>query len=234
MSIKIIVQSIALAGITCTTFNALADQAGDIHVHGKITLAGCSASVTSGQDLDYGSVPWSSLSNSTVTTLDAKDATLAISCTDAKQAAAFYITDTREGTAANGVNAPLQNGGTNIIGHSDKTYTFGLGNDSGNNPIGNYTITPTAVTVDGKSYNNYGFLKDTSHISTNFNVVNPLNKWSYRKTEDWTATDGKKVITGNDYVWTLAVQPQISPQKNLAMSGEIPFDGVAKINVRYW
>jgi hypothetical protein len=219
--------------LSTAAFSLGANAQTNVTVNGKITPPGCTASFGGGANLDWGSIPWSSLSSTAMTTLPAKAVTFQVQCpVDTKVSAAFWAVDPNKSTAITGPNSTSTNGSYN---HSDANRIFGIGTDPvTNKKLGNFTMISTGATFDGKQATGFGFTKDTSHTTTDFSKVGM--GWAMHTAEDWTVWDDatNKPASAATHTFTFNVEPQLNKKTEITATQEVPFAGVAQFNLRYF
>lgn len=217
--------------VAATIASMNSQAATDINVNGKITPPACTATVSGGSNLDWGSIAHTQLSATDFTTLPAKQAIISVSCpTGTTTSVALWMVDPNQSSAMAGKDS---NGRT---GHGWTDRGFGLGLDPiTQKPIGNFTMNPTQTSVDGTvNSSKFGYVTDSGHTATSFGVTS-MASWAYKKTEDWTAVDSTgKPATGQNFTWTFDVEPQLNKSSNISNSVEVPFSGTAQVNVRYF
>jgi type 1 fimbria pilin len=129
----------ALLVATTAAFAQTANpQTVDLKVIGIITPDACGITITNNGVFDYGSIPASTLSNTSVNDLGTKDETMTIDCGSAATKVAVNTIDNRSGTANINVAADT--------GAAGAPYLFGLGTASGVK-LGGYKLSLVSSTV---------------------------------------------------------------------------------------
>jgi hypothetical protein len=215
------------AALSSTTY-----AANNVTVGGKITPSGCTASFDGGADLDWGAIPWTTLFSTQMTTLEAKQVTLKVSCpTGSKVGMAFWVGDDPNQNSA--LPGPDTRSKWN---HSQVTKIFGLGADPlTKEKIGNFVIIGMNSSYDGvaqKSY--YGYVSSTAHTETSFSSAYMGD--AVTRGQDWAVwnTEAGKTAVAADYTFTFDVEPQLNMRTKLTATEEVPFAGSAQFNVRYF
>ncbi len=134
--------TLAAAGLAAA-FGAQAEPL-EMRVAGTITPPACTPSLTGGGVIDYGTIPVSSLSPTSPTTLEGRSIAFSITCKEPTRVAVRVI-DNRAESRFPRLIAPV----------SHPKYQFGLGMVRGK-PIGAYSMQfqNTGVIVDGRSGGN--------------------------------------------------------------------------------
>jgi len=146
MSVKIskLATMLSVAGISALA-PFIAQAATDANVKGVIGPSACFVDVPSGNDLDWGSIPWETLNKDTFTTLVPKTATITINCPQGTTAnTAMWIVDADPTSALVGIN----NSGRTDRGDSGRILGIGI-DPVTKNKIGNFVLNPVSINVDG-------------------------------------------------------------------------------------
>lgn len=210
----------------------IAQAATDINVKGVIGPSACVVDVPSGNDLDWGTIPWETLNKDTFTTLAPKTATITINCPQGTTTnTAMWIVDADPTSALVGIN---NSGRTD---HGDSGRIFGIGIDPvTKNKIGNFVLNPVSTNVDGVvNTTNFGYNRDAvNHTAIPGNVA-LMSRWAYYKAEEWSPIGvGNKPATGTSFTWTFNVEPQINKASQISATTQVPWSGTAQVNVRYY
>ncbi|WP_050478106.1 DUF1120 domain-containing protein [Herbaspirillum rhizosphaerae] len=220
---------ITFAALTSTLLvSALAHAATttELKVTGVIRPAACTPSFTGGGTVDFGVIPPNTLSDTAATPLAGKHIPFTITC-DASTKVAIRALDNRKTSIAPGVAAVLPTTpGDNLA--------FGLGTVAGKK-VGAYIIriSTTALLADGAAPS---ILSDnTSNAGVWANSGSTVsyfaNDGSLRKSFaplGTTAPGSYKSVSGNLYI-----HPVIDKKANLDLTGDVPLDGSATIEVQY-
>nr|WP_277933747.1 MULTISPECIES: DUF1120 domain-containing protein [unclassified Pseudomonas] len=210
----------------------IAHAASDINVKGVIGPSACVVDIPSGNDLDWGTINWDSLNKTDFTTLSAKTATITINCPEGTTTkTAMWIVDADPSSALTGKN----NSGR--IDHGDTGRIFGIGIDPvTKNKIGNFVLNPVSTTVDGTTNTtNFGYNRDAATHSTTPSSVAAMSKWAYYTAEEWSPLDASnKPASGTSFTWTFDVEPQINKASQISATTQVPWNGTAQVNVRYF
>jgi type 1 fimbria pilin len=153
---------VALAAAFATT-SALAAESADLSVTGAIRPTACDVSVSTNQ-LDSGTIPARTLSQTDMTVLDSRQVTVNVSC-DAGTALAISTADGRAGTAQAGALRA-------ISADIPDTFAYGLGEVDGRR-IGAYAVSLGDATVDGAAGNR---LRKDTFESQWYSVTNPTHE----------------------------------------------------------
>jgi len=193
----------------------------ELKVTGVIRPAACTPSFTGGGTVDYGVIVPTALSATAPTVLAEKTVPFSITCDAATKVAVLAI-DNRKTSVVAGLAAKAK---------YDDTYGFGLGT-SGGKKIGTYIVrlVQGSFTADGA---NPDLLYETVTAGTWARAGGGAFKsdGSHRKsfsTAGTTTPGSYKTIAG-----TLGVQAIIDQTANLDLSGDVPLDGSATIEVMY-
>ncbi|MCF5657023.1 DUF1120 domain-containing protein [Pseudomonas poae] len=223
--------TLSIAGFA-TLAPFIAHAASDINVKGVITPSACTVNIPTGNDLDWGEIPWDSLNKTDFTTLTAKPATIVINCPEGTTTkTAMWIVDADPSSALVGKNSA---GRTD---HGDSGRIFGIGIDPvTKNKIGNFVLKPVSTTVDGvTNTTNFGYNRDAAnHMSTPSSRA-LMSNWAYYTAEEWSPLDASNnPASGTSFTWNFEVEPQINKASQINATTQVPWNGTAQVNVRYY
>lgn len=203
----------------------------DIKVIGQIVPAACTASVTGGGTVDYGSMSTSTLAADDYTLLGVKTLDLSITC-EAPAKIALKVQDMRTDSvvALTGKNWGMK---AATVAASDKA--LGLGAQDGSN-IGAWAMwmEPGTIKADGKAVDSLD--TDGTPTSTStwtkaaggatwLSVTNAYKSWG---TTGTTTPVALTTLTG-----TLSVQAGINKSSALDLTKPVTLDGLATLQVYY-
>lgn len=226
----------SVLGLSCLTslmaWQVYADNT-SIHVHGSISPPTCQVNLQGLTQLDWGNISIFTLKENDYTTLPKKNITMQVDCHNlAVTRMAFWIADTNPGEVMIGRNTDGR------INHANRASAFNMGVDPyTHKPIGNYTIQPTSLMVDGRRSFAVGYTVGGDHLNTVFNNSKPYFVGAYNQGEDWTIWDTSRAKPESGSVFTInfAVEPQLNKVINLTSADAISWkNGVAQFNVRYF
>lgn len=205
-----------------------------INVQGKITPPACNAEMSVGADLNWGDIPHSTLNANDMTVLDAKTATLKVTCEpETKTSIAFWVTDANSASAL--VGKKIGTGGNN---GNDANRIFGIGFDPvTTKKLGNFTLIGKTSSFDGtENSTNFGYIDNGSaHNATNFAVMPFSQGWGMGLPQEWTVLDTtSKPASASDFTFTFDVVPQLNKKSEITNAQEVPFAGTAQFFVRYF
>jgi hypothetical protein len=214
-------------------FSLNANAQTNVTVNGIIGPPGCDATFSGGGSLDWGTIPWSSLSTTAMTTLPRKAVTFQVQCPAGTQVSmALWAIDPNSSSAMTGPNTSSPNGSPN---HGCATCIFGIGMDPvTGQKLGNFTMISTGAGFDGTAATNIGYVVTATHTST---VFTPMTiGWPIDMREDWTVWDSanNRRASATLHTFTFNVEPQLNSSTNITATQEVPFSGVAQFNVRYF
>ncbi|WP_050478103.1 DUF1120 domain-containing protein [Herbaspirillum rhizosphaerae] len=217
---------ITLAALTSTLLASALTHAAtttELKVTGVIRPAACTPSFTGGGTVDYGVIPPTSLSATAPTVLAEKSVPFSVTC-DAATKVAVRAIDNRSASVAPGVLAAA---GAGFVDN----YAYGLGTVGGKK-VGAYKIRMPqgSFTADGTTPDLiYDLLNDnTWKRSGGGNLYsNGTGRLSFA-TAGTIVPSAYKTMTG-----TIAVQAVIDKTSNLDLTGDVPLDGSATIEVQY-
>lgn len=210
----------------------IAHAASEINVKGIITPSACTVNVPTGNDLDWGEITWDSLSKTDFTTLPAKTARIDINCPEGTTTkTAMWIVD------ADPTSAMLGKNSAGRIDHADSGRIFGIGFDPvTKKKIGNFVLKPVSTIVDGATNTaSFGYNRDAAnHMSTPSSRA-LMSNWAYYTKEEWSPLDATdKPASGNSFTWNFEVEPQINIASQISANTQVPWNGTAQVNVRYY
>lgn len=207
-----------------------------VNVKGKITPPACSADISEGADLDWGSIAHSDLSDTDFTVLSAKPATIKVSCEDdTKTRIAFWATDANIASAIAGKKVPNTTGNNG----NELRRVFGIGLDPvTGKQIGNFTMIGKTSSYDGTENNTYLGYTDSgsAHNVVNFAAKLFSEGWAIGSHQEWTVLDNtsKQAVSASEFTFTFDVVPQINKKSQITNAQEVPFAGTAQFFVRYF
>jgi hypothetical protein len=214
-------------------FASTANAQTNVTVNGTISPPGCNASFSGGGSLDWGTIPWSSLSSTVMTTLPGKAVTFQVQCpTGTLVSMAFWVVDPNKASAMTGPNTTSPNSTAN---HGDANRIFGIGMDPvTGQKLGNFSMISTGAAFDGTAATTFGYTPSGTHTGTSFGQV--TIGWAMNTTEDWTVWNSttSKPASATLHTFTFNVEPQLNIKTNITATQEVPFSGVAQFNVRYF
>jgi hypothetical protein len=205
----------------------------NVTVNGIISPPGCNATFSGGGSLDWGAIPWSTLSTTAMTTLPGKAVTFQVQCpAGTKVSMAFWAVDPNKASAMTGPNTSSPNGTSN---HGCATCIFGIGMDPvTGQKLGNFSMISISSSFDGRAATSIGYSVTTTHTGTSFS---PMSMgWPIDMREDWTVWDtaNTRRASATLHIFTFNVEPQLNLRTNITATQEVPFSGVAQFNVRYF
>lgn len=210
----------------------VSQAATDINVRGVIGPSACVVDVPTGTDLDWGTISWDTLNKTDFTTLSPKTATITVNCPEGTTTkTAMWIVDADPTSAMVGSN----NAGR--TDHGDRGRIFGIGTDPvTKNKIGNFVLNPVSTVVDGVSNTtNFGYNRDAANHTATPNSVALMSKWAYYTAEEWSPLDSsRQPASGTSFTWTFNVEPQINKASQISATTQVPWNGTAQVNVRYF
>ncbi|MEW5561944.1 DUF1120 domain-containing protein [Enterobacter asburiae] len=207
-----------------------------INVSGKITPPACHANIAGDGNLVWDPISHNSLSNTAFTALEAKPATLQITCESGLTTRmAFWSVDANASSAAPGIKVP----GTSGSNGENAARIYGIGLDPvTNNKIGNFSLIGKTSSYDGTENNQtVGYVDNGSgHNTESFGVANLTQGWGLGSTQEWTVLDvtSKTPALANSFTFTFDVVPQINKKSQITNAQEVPFSGSVQFFVRYF
>ncbi len=206
-----------VAAVMLAPVDASAESA-ELRITGTIRPSTCKPAFAGGGVVDYGTMPASSLNQTTQTTLEEKSIQLTLTC-DAPALFAFKVIDERAGTAVTSL--------VTIPGFTPKA-KFGLGAVDGKN-IGAYSLEVTKATADQGA---------TRRLAS----TNGGTAWAV---SGGLAADGSNLIafagsaTGmvptahTSITADIRVGTAIDQASNLPLTQKVPLDGLSTFEVVY-
>lgn len=203
----------------------------DIKVIGQIVPAACTASVTGGGTVDYGSMQSSTLVQDDYTLLGVKTLDLNITC-EAPAKIALKVQDMRADSV---VTLTGKNWGMKAATMAATDKSLGLGAQDGKN-IGSWAMwmEPATIKADGKAVDSL----DTDGTPTSssiwtksaggatwLSVTNAYKSWG---TSGTTTPVALTTLTG-----TLSIQAGINKASALGLTKPVTLDGLATLQVYY-
>ncbi|MGY2400909.1 DUF1120 domain-containing protein [Pseudomonas sp. SDO5271_S396] len=206
---------IALAGVLLIAHGtlALAASSVDLTVKGAITPSACAPSLSNGGNVDYGKISAKDLKPIGYTDLPKFTFQLSVSC----EAATLFAVIPKN-------NRPA-------LPYMGNPSVYGLGVVNGDELVGVYFLDVENIQADG---NNVHPLKSADN-GQSWNLIPPGFPW-----EPETFTGFGKNVSGvlapvqmQELALDLIVWPLISPVDGLTLTGSVPLDGSATLELRY-
>lgn len=231
----------ALPALAMSISSAFADPvsgpSGKLTVTGEYTPPPCSVTLAANGTVDYGHISSSSLSSIYETTLPIKTLANAITINCASPTSvAINWEDNRFSSLSGspidtvGLYNQLQpSGSTSVVG-----LYLGLGNDSGNHPIGSYVSTLSALKVDGAPQ----FFASDATVPFEKGTATPTEVFEYMGNRgpslayNFLNNNGEPV-QGKLFTMDYNVMATIAKSTYLDFSQEVVLDGSSTISVYY-
>lgn len=210
----------SLAASLLFSFAAQAAETAEIKVKGTIRPPACIPTFAGGNTVDYGVIPVANLKANTFTQLETRYIPLTVTC-DAKMQIALTATDNRASSRVYGV------------GKLPDIHVFGLGSVDGKN-VGGYTLyLGKNMNVDGKVLPNNLFKENSIGASWSGGYGGGSARFDNNASYLFSLGDSLALATGK--VWTFDIQltTWLNKPENLNLTGSIPLDGSATIEVKY-
>jgi len=208
-----------LAAFLLFSFSAQAAETAEMKVKGTIRPPACIPAFAGGDTVDYGVIQAKSLKANTFTQLETRRVPFTVTC-NAKMQIAITATDNRASSRVYGV------------GNLPNMHVFGLGSVNGKN-VGGYTLyLGTNMNVDGYKQAINKYRSNT-----------PGASWGSRPGGDarfdnnagylFSLGDESNMATGKVWSFDIQVITWLNKPENLDLTGSIPLDGSATIEVKY-
>lgn len=214
--------------------SARAADTAELQVKGTIRPAACILTLGAGGTVDYGYITNAQLSASAATVLPRKTVSLTINCPNGAAKVGVTLTDNRKDSVVSGIVRNM-----NFNGASPSDYqAFGLGTVNGKK-LGAYVVQIDAVTKDpqsGASAGGYAVTRSFNGGTTwhmpqvtvpSFFDAGEIKAWSTN-----TASPSPSAVTSVNT--TLTVQAVLEKIGNLPTGNNIPLDGSATLEMRYF
>ncbi|WP_339468575.1 MULTISPECIES: DUF1120 domain-containing protein [unclassified Pseudomonas] len=204
---------IPLAVLSLFAGSSLA-QAGssvDLKVNGKITPSACEPGLSNGGVYELGKIPAKGLNVDQPTPLTAKSLQMTLTC-QALTLVAIRSVDNRPGSHY----------------ESDNLLRFGLGLVNGNEKVGGMGLSLESIVADGAPMYGIGSVGTTGWGPTQ--VLSPAFLTSF--THD-ISTPGMAPAPIQRLTADVLIEPKIAPANTLTLTGEVPIDGSATLDITY-
>lgn len=238
---KLSLYLLALPALAMSVSSAFADPvsgpSGKLTVTGQYTPPPCNVTLAANGTIDYGHISSSSLSSLYETTLPIKTLAnaITINCAAATSVAINWEDNRFSSLSGSpidtvGLYNQLQpSGSTSVVG-----LYLGLGNDSGNHPIGSYVSTLSALKVDGSPQ----FFASDATVPFQKGSATPTDVFEYMGNRgpslayNFLNTDGDPV-KGKLFTMDYNVMATIVKSTLLDFSQQVTLDGSSTISLYY-
>jgi type 1 fimbria pilin len=216
---KRIVLLSTLAMSLLISFAARAADTTELKVKGVIKPAACMPTFTGGSTVDYGTIPAKTLLPGQFTKLEQRSIPLTVTC-DSSTRIGITATDNRATSRMSGVD------------DLPAAYNFGLGSVGGKN-VGGYGIYfGTNVTVDGAAQPK-NIYKANDNSATGW-ASRPGRDARIDNAAAWIMSLGDSApATGRIWNFDMQLITYLNKPENLDLTGNVPLDGSATIEIKY-
>jgi len=214
---------LATAIALCTT-SAFAAETAVLKVKGVLTNSACSAELSQGGVIDYGTIHLSSLSSTANNVIGQKQLPVSITCPVATKVG-FTITDNH---ADSNARLPVDVNTTPNV--TDVYYTYGVGKTTGGVKIGNYSMWMTDVTADG---NTVDPIVQNQDWTDGHWVKGSVPRSDTFATSSFAATGTKEPIAITNATFNFVTNLVIQGTSTLAITDDTPFEGQATMTLVY-
>ncbi len=214
---------LATAIALCTT-SAFAAETAVLKVKGVLTNSACSAELSQGGVIDYGTIHLSSLSSTANNVIGQKQLPVSITCPVATKVG-FNITDNHSDTNA---QLPVDIGST--TGVTEKYYTYGVGKTAGDVKIGSYGMWMTDVTANS---NTVDAIVQNQDWTDGHWIKSATPRSDAFTTSSFATTGTKEPIAITTATFNFVTNLVIQKTSTLAITDDTPFEGQATMTLVY-
>ncbi|MEW5558765.1 DUF1120 domain-containing protein [Enterobacter asburiae] len=228
-------KTLLAAVLAATAGQALAaGESIDVKVIGQIVPAACTANVTGGATVDYGTMKTSTLATDDFTMLDVKTLELSIAC-EAPVKLALKTQDMRSDSVVDIKGKQWGVKATSVPTDRSQVASLGLGLSNGKK-IGAWGIwmEPDTIKADGNAVDGISLnskpTENTKWSKSQFIATWLAKNGVYRS---WAATGTVTPVALTTLTGTLSVQAGINKASELDLTRPVTLDGLATLQVYY-
>ncbi|AKZ63409.1 hypothetical protein F506_12665 [Herbaspirillum hiltneri N3] len=200
-----------LAASLLFSFSAQAAETAEMKVKGSILPPACTPTFAGGNTVDYETIPAKSLKSREYAKLETRSIPFTVTC-NAKMRIGIAVTDNR---ATSRIDS----------GSFSSAHSFGLGSVDGKN-VGNYVLAlGPDVKVDGNNSQLVFFDTQGTGVSNFGSLI-----MSVHNTARFIYT---ALTAGQVWTFDMNLTAYLNKRENLNLTGSIPLDGSATIEVKY-